>query len=632
MPGQASECSNVLVSDPMSCSVYPTANGSLPPPEEPDPDGSIAVIVCHGMGEQVPFETLNLVAEQLCVSAGVPCAPYSLNKTAVRNVTLGSQSLSRVEMELTNQTSGSTRTVHLYESYWAPLVEGKISLKEVASFLWAAGISGLFRSFSDHPFDRWMFGDVREQSSRLAGWQRFAWRALWSMLCLTAISVLVRCVSIVRFQGGSRWTAHFLVFAAVGTGASIISAGAAIVAARRTARYLLFALMVFGAMSSFNAVIASIAAARIARHAFSPRVAGAWPSDELLTRLTFVMILTLLGALVTFGVGVGIPAWRRAGLLATNRVARLSPAERWFYRTWTIVGLNWIILMGLVLIPVHIAVDAWTGAPGSLKDHLNGLTDFLKPLANSTAVPWHIVFPVWVLMIGLSRVVCNFLVQYMGDVAIYVSSHTVNHFYETRQAILKVGRETVSAVYGALKPGSNQLEYAQVIVMGHSLGSNVAYDSLNAAINQDLSLKGALRVAERTPVFLTFGSPLDKIAYLFRTQAAADNNIREALAAEVQPMIVRYDAAHRPARWINVWSPDDWISGAIEFYDDPDPVAGGTMRVRNWQDPEACTPGACHTDYWTNGLVRRILYWAVVDPAALGETAPVAPKCGGRLS
>ena len=51
--------------------------------------------------------------------------------------------------------------------------------------------------------------------------------------------------------------------------------------------------------------------------------------------------------------------------------------------------------------------------------------------------------------------------------------------------------------------------------MRPSLGSVIAYDALNALLNEDALNQHALKVAERTRVLATFGSPLDKIAYVF---------------------------------------------------------------------------------------------------------------------
>jgi hypothetical protein len=146
-----------------------------------------------------------------------------------------------------------------------------------------------------------------------------------------------------------------------------------------------------------------------------------------------------------------------------------------------------------------------------------------------------------------------------------------------------------------------------VVLVGHSLGSVVTYDVLNGLINEDelhrTSTGPPQRVAERTRMLLTFGSPLDKTAFLFASQTHRLKEGREALATTVQPLIQDY--AFRHLRWVNIYSPWDIISGALNYYDTHNkPVPPG---VDNRADPEATTLLAAHVEYWTNPLLRNIL-------------------------
>jgi hypothetical protein len=85
--------------------------------------------------------------------------------------------------------------------------------------------------------------------------------------------------------------------------------------------------------------------------------------------------------------------------------------------------------------------------------------------------------------------------------------------------------------------------YDRLVIVGHSLGSVVAYDTLNAMIVADNHANKERKVAERTSMLLTFGSPLDKTAYVFRNHKAIEAEVRGALAAQVQPLILDYDIA-----------------------------------------------------------------------------------------
>lgn len=111
------------------------------------------------------------------------------------------------------------------------------------------------------------------------------------------------------------------------------------------------------------------------------------------------------------------------------------------------------------------------------------------------------------------------MVQFVGDVAIYISSHKVSKFEEVRTAIQKrifnVGRQ----IYSATRDFSGKKMYDRMILVGHSLGSVITYDLLNEMIAWDREChNGDMRVVGRTSRLITFGSPLDKTAFLFRSQ------------------------------------------------------------------------------------------------------------------
>lgn len=211
------------------------------------------------------------------------------------------------------------------------------------------------------------------------------------------------------------------------------------------------------------------------------------------------------------------------------------------------------------------------------------------------------------LLLLASWYIRRFVLQYMGDVAIYVSSNEVNEFWRIRDEIKGIGMRAVSLIYRAVGADQAAFEYGKVVIVGHSLGSVVAYDTINALFTQDQAALHGLRAAERTYAFVTLGSPLDKTAFLFR-QHLRQAVVREVLAATVQPMIQSYD--YRPRWWINVHARADIISGALDYYDFP---RGGAhpRRVRNVRDPVfTLNPVAAHTGYWGRMPAREVLYQA----------------------
>ena len=372
-----------------------TASGAPRPPDDRRSDRPVAIIVSHGMGEQVPFETLNSVAAALWSRQSK--TPLAASDSRVRYVAFGDDWLPRVELTLTvNDTT--QREVHLYEVYWAPLTEGKVTLRDVLAFLTGAGLRGI-RYCARGSFDRWMFDSLTNLPLRRRG---------------------------------------------------VFQLGAA---------------------------------------------------------LAVLLVLTLsFGALALVGV---------AELFRLVQPGALPAGPAWLDAAST---------------------PALLGALGG------GALFF-------AALRW-------------------FLVQSVGDVVAYVSAHRASRFTEIRSGIQSAARKVARNVYASRIAETGELEYGDVIIVGHSLGSVIAYDMLNDSINGDLLARGSagepLNVVGRTKLLLTMGSPLDKTAFIFRTQKDAAP-LREALAAAAQPMIVSYE--NRPARWINIWSPFDWVSGSLDYYD-----------------------------------------------------------------
>ena len=149
--------------------------------------------------------------------------------------------------------------------------------------------------------------------------------------------------------------------------------------------------------------------------------------------------------------------------------------------------------------------------------------------------------------------------------------------------------------------------YGAVLWAGHSLGSVVSYDGLNAALIDDEIAGRPDQVVARTKLLLTFGSPLDKIAFIFASQLADTTATREALSASFQPLIMDYPA-FRDIKWINVYSPNDLFSGALDFYDSADAPGRAGREVINLVDEQATTPILAHVEYWKNSLLYAALF------------------------
>ena len=139
----------------------------------------------------------------------------------------------------------------------------------------------------------------------------------------------------------------------------------------------------------------------------------------------------------------------------------------------------------------------------------------------------------------VARIVQAFLSSYVGDVAVYVNADAKSKNFAARRAILAGSTQAVTRLL--------RLDYDQIIVAGHSLGSVIAYDTLNELLNHSLAAPDSIVgiVPPKTEIskedlmrvkgLLTFGSPLDKIQYFFRDSVPVEQSVRAQLLSFLHP-------------------------------------------------------------------------------------------------
>ena len=189
------------------------------------------------------------------------------------------------------------------------------------------------------------------------------------------------------------------------------------------------------------------------------------------------------------------------------------------------------------------------------------------------------------------------LIDYLGDVAIYTSSDMKSKFYEVRQRVLQ----------GAIQKITSLLDddYEKIILVGHSLGSVIAYDALNR-INLTMNDNEALRRhADKLTDFISIGSPLDKVAFFFREHIPQSDYVKRLVLNNVNafrridtelpasPDLVFQSTVRdclTSLNWTNYWDPKDPISGPLDFY----------KGVTNIQVDNGQKWGYAHVGYWQN--------------------------------
>lgn len=495
-----------------------------------------AVVICHGMGQQVKWQTLGQLVNSL-ERAGKLEPTFA---PGVRQVQFpddkGPFYMGRAELLVRDAETHATKHVHVYEAYWAPLTEGKISLSQTVVFLIKAGLSGMRHAFRPlRRYGRFAVTDPMAGSGKVHEFRPdrgVLFSFLVALLVLLALLVMNMAITVTQLRqltsiGGEPEDRTLLTLL--------------------TGDLWAFELGAFVYLAAIGLAHVYRSRGCSLRHTFHVPYAvqvGLWGVTLALLILTIV---------------IGLWAIPGHYLVAPSGNYQQTGLEYWVLRA---------------------PADTAQAVIQSVLNTLGSAFARLDPLDVHAVV-------VWGLVIAMSYWIRGVLVQYVGDVAIYVSHHMVSTFDEARDAIKALTRRVLCAV---CEHGG----YERVVLVGHSLGSVVAYDALNGAmLAEDVAVAvGTPRFhVQRIPRLITFGSPLDKTAFIFRSASESDASIREGLAATVQPLLVHAPSAD--FRWINLHSHNDVISGRLDFYPD----------VQNDADPQADIPIWAHTQFWSNRLL-----------------------------
>jgi hypothetical protein len=563
------------------------------------------------MGQPIPFQTIDQVANSLR-ALDVRLGNHN-PKPVGRTIKSGEDWLNRIELRL--KSGGDTVEVHLYEGYWAPMTEGRITARNVIGFLAGAGFNGL--RHTKGKFRRWLFGKFPELPIPV--------RTVFFLLtALAAVASLVVMNSTIAIVAAAR--------ALLGQSPAWLSDN---LFADLTTTFNL----VVTVMGGFGLSLA--AAALMRKYEVRTPIRKTWSAVTvvLFVLALFVVILSGLGIVFLFyghvrGLAGASPLlYRLIDPAFIGGFNRMFDTSAWWIALAlaAVIAARWIwrILKGLkrdladrerALLTASVAVAFFLLLAALVALAVFFVNIFQQTNPDGAAFVQSAV--AWPLLVATSGFIRLVLVQYVGDVAIYVMPYKLDAFNDLRREIKLRVYNAAKAVYAHKQP------YDKVIVVGHSLGSVIAYDALNMLILEDESPRDALskdevgkdalpkdplNVVGRTPLFLTFGSPLDKTAFVFAVQAHGTSEAREALAGSVQPLIQDY--GFRPKKWINVWSPWDIISGPLDQYDLPrelhDDPATLAQRVHNVRDWEATTLLMAHVEYWKNPLVVGTIYDAI---------------------
>lgn len=276
--------------------------------------------------------------------------------------------------------------------------------------------------------------------------------------------------------------------------------------------------------------------------------------------------------------------------------------------------IPWIVHLGHWSGVLRTVADS-TAFPGAHADWMMRLRSlvFLNPTFSG-----YLPVILWLILAAIVRFI---LVNYVGDIAVYVNANELGKNFAARSQILD---ECTATLTGILKEKRDPTDplcpplFDQVYIAAHSLGSVIAYDTINTLLDRartgsaDPALIQAADL-DRLRGMVTFGSPLNKIFYFFREQI----DPRQGLLSQTLDILHGFrvlpglkqpggrwqfqpvtDASWTHAecclndnfRWINAYSIEDPVSGRLIFYNLEDEA--------NQKGYNLYPPLKAHLSYW----------------------------------
>jgi hypothetical protein len=217
----------------------------------------------------------------------------------------------------------------------------------------------------------------------------------------------------------------------------------------------------------------------------------------------------------------------------------------------------------------------------------------------------------------------GFLQSYLGDVMLWATYEETNIRYRKRKEIMDVVRT-------ALRHVLEDPWVERVVVVAHSLGTSVAVDAILREGRELRALRGQayrdrLRSLRKITHVVTYGSPIDKIHYLFEEageQGHRYNRVVEDLRGDLGSEPFGNNNGQRWIHWVNFWDRADIIASSLES---PCNADFPHLRVDNVQvaGDVLPSPGAAHTRYLDRPEVLDGLT-EIITRRTTGRQAPLA--------
>jgi hypothetical protein len=297
---------------------------------------------------------------------------------------------------------------------------------------------------------------------------------------------------------------------------------------------------------------------------------------------------------------------------ATNRPEVLDLAEAWrrhFTRAilanqFVLATLAVAITVGGIAVVAGVLLLLGLLADAELARGIEGAGELVEPsLANAMILSATILGA-----LGITR----FTTRYLGDVVAWATYEETDAKHRVRSAILSEGVAQLRHVLADPR-------CRRVVVVGHSLGTTVAYDALLGLGQRALARSGDRGVQEeiaKLDQFVTLASPVDTVHSMFESHVAKHHRysrVFEGLRGDVGGP--PFSRRRRPqVHWVNVWDRADIISGPLFS---PNQKRASAMpvdnvEVRSLSFPD---PASSHVAYFAHRDVITLIFRIVFDGA-----------------
>jgi hypothetical protein len=301
----------------------------------------------------------------------------------------------------------------------------------------------------------------------------------------------------------------------------------------------------------------------------------------------------------------------------------LAQRWRWRFRVEQMqllfaIGTATAAAVAAALLILYLAVSAAAIVVPSIRD--------VSPFA---PVPYSLIVTPLSLAILLYAFVRAkyYLSTFWSDVMFWTTQEEKDERFSRRREILISATRTLTHVL-------RDPNCARVVVIGHSLGSAIAHETLlrlgrrrTARAGGEMPLE--LARLEIISHFVTIGSPIDWIHYFFELHDSRYhryNRIKEVLKGNTNDPPFKLDAIEG-TKWLNVWDDADPISTTLFS---PRGRLPNAQSIRDIWSPSShrVSPVKAHSAYFSCPLSLQPIFWISIF-GRLPKQLDVDAICGG---